>query len=299
MGSLVIDGRWFNFAVRVADEAEHSKLAKTSGMYVMYVEIVRAGEPERPVVAVPATSGTVGNLCVGKRGVFYDTRGRNYDARVLKIIENPISFREAMVAPFVRLGRFIGGKIEAISGSAERELESQLGKATDKVQNGVQEAVRNAPDVADTALQAGPEQTSAAQPGIAASRRDLLVGASVSLAALSSAFAFITKQLSGLSTATIVVALLVVLAVIFLPTAIVAAYKLSRRDLSAILEGCGWAINARMRLNAAQRQQFTHRKPYPEGAVGAPRQRRLIWLLVAAIALALATLAYHLVRRWG
>jgi hypothetical protein len=298
MGSLVIDGRWFNFAVKVEDQAEHSKLAKTSGMYVMYVDVVRAGEEGSFVAAVPATAGTVGNLCAGKRGVFYDTRGRHYDARVVKIIENPISFREAMFAPFVRLGRFIGGKIEAISGSAEKELESQLGKATDKVETGVQEAVRHAPDVAASAPQPAAGQPVQTQ-GSAASRRDLLVGASVSLAALSSAFAFITKQLAGLSTTTLVVAVLVVLVVVFLPTAIVAGYRLRRRDLSALLEGCGWAINARMRLNAIQRAQFTHHEPYPEGSTGTPKRGRMIWALIGAILLAIAVWVCQAVRLWG
>ncbi len=32
-----------------------------------------------------------------------------------------------MAAPFVRLGQFIGGKIEAISGTAQKALEGQVG----------------------------------------------------------------------------------------------------------------------------------------------------------------------------
>ncbi|MHC4592205.1 MAG: hypothetical protein ACYS8L_05860, partial [Planctomycetota bacterium] len=134
VGSLVIDGRWFNFAVRIENTAEHSELAKTSGMCVVYAELTRVDEADKIVIAAPATAGTAGNLCVGKRGVFYDTLGRHYDARVIQIIENPISFLEALIAPFVRLGRFIGGKIEAISGSAQKELEGQVGRATDKVE---------------------------------------------------------------------------------------------------------------------------------------------------------------------
>ncbi len=298
MGSLVIDGRWFNFAVRVEDRPEHSKLTRTSRIFVMYVELARMDESDAVTVAVPATAGTIGNLCPGKRGIFYDTQGRHYDARVVQIIENPISFQEALLSPFVRLGRFVSGKIEAISGSAEKELEQRLGTVTTKVQAGVQEAVRRAPEAAEAA-QAAPEQTAVAPaPAASAGRRDLLLGASVSIAALSSAFAFITKSLQGVSALTILLALGIGVLIVLLPTAIVAGVKLHRRDMSAILEGCGWAINARMRLNRRQRRQFTHREPYPAGATGTPRSRLAWRLMTLLLVAALAAVAAQVVRRW-
>jgi hypothetical protein len=299
MGSAVIDGRWFNFAVRVEDLQEHAKLARTSRIFVMYVRLTRVDEEEAVTVAVPATAGTIGNLCTGKRGIFYDTRGRHYDARVIQIIENPISFQEALLSPFVRLGRFVGGKIEAISGSAEKELEQQLGAVTTRVQSGVQEAVRHAPEAAEAA-QAPAEQQAAQRPPAtaSASRRDLLLGASVSIAALSSAFAFITKSLAGVSALTILLAVGIGALIVLLPTAIVAAVKLHRRDLSAILEGCGWAINARMRLNRRQRRQFTRREPYPADATGAPRSKRILWLLVLLLLALIVALAVQVICRW-
>jgi hypothetical protein len=122
-----------------------------------------------------------------------------------------------------------------------------------------------------------------------ASRRDILLGASVSIAALTSAFAFITKTLAGLQVWQVVVAALVAVGLVLLPTAIVAAVKLRRRDLSAILEGCGWAINARMRLNRRQRKQFTRQEPYPAGATGTPRRR---WFLVVCLVILLGLLAF-------
>ncbi|MCK4374751.1 MAG: hypothetical protein KAX19_05455, partial [Candidatus Brocadiae bacterium] len=290
MGSLVIDGRWFELSVKVEHLQEHSKLAKTSGMYVLYAELTRVDETDRTIVAVPATGGTAGNLCVGKRGVFYDTEGRHYDARIVQIIENPISFREPLVAPFVKLGRFIGGKIEAISGSAQKALEGQVGRATQKVQAGVQGAVRSGPTVA------GAMPAAATSSQVSASRRDMLLGASVSIAALTSAFAFITKSLAGVKGLTILLALVVVVLVVLLPTALVAAFKLRRRDLSAILEGCGWAINARMRLNRRQRAQFTHEEPYPKEASGTPPSR---WYARVLMVVLLALIAFGVLKAWG
>ncbi len=265
MGSLVIDGRWFNFAVRVEDRGEHARVARTSRIYVMYVELTRPDRPEPLLVAVPATSGTAGNLCAGKRGVFYDTDGRHYDARVVEIIENPISFKEALLSPFVRLGRFIVGKIEAMSTSAEKTLVSRVAEIPSEIGETTAEPRETSPEPARSS---------------SASRRDILVGASFSIAALSSAFAFITKTLAGLAAWQILTAVLLAAAAVLVPTAVIAGIKLRRRDLSAILEGCGWAINARMRLNRRQRKQFTRGQPYPAGATGTPRRR---WLLVVLL----------------
>ncbi len=78
--------------------------------------------------------------------------------------------------------------------------------------------------------------------------------------------------------------MLVILVIVSVPTAVVAAWKLARRDLSSILEGCGWAINARMRLNRRQRQQFTRSEPYPADAAGTPRKRWLLAVLLAVLA---------------
>lgn len=286
LGSLVMDGRWFNFAVLAQNLNEHVECAKESNTFVLYVELSRADETEKRTVVIPVTSGTSGTLRVGKRGVFFDVNGREYDARVVRIIENPVSFKETLLAPFKALGRLIVGKIEAISGSAQKELESTVSRTADQVQTGVQQTVREAPE--QTAGAAAQQGAQAETPQAAQSnRRDLLVGASVSVAALSSAFAFITKTLAGLKISTILAAVVVGLVLVFLPSAIVAFLKLRKRDLSAILEGSGWAINVRMRLTRRQRAQFTRREPYPADASGTPRARWIgVVLGLAAVAAA-------------
>jgi len=296
MGSLVIDSRWFSLAVKVKDIEEHCRLAKTSGMFVMYVELTHRGEPSGLMVAVPATSGTVGNLCVGKRGVFYDTTGKHYDARILRIIKNPISFREAAVAPFVRLGHFIAGKIEAISGSAQKELEGRVGLVTESVRTGVAETIREGPQGGGaSAPQSGGDGGFGAQGGT--SRRDLILGASVSVAALSSAFAFVTSRLTDAleHPGRLAGALAVIILVVLVPTALAAAIKLARRDLSAILEGCGWAINGRMHLSRQQRHQFTRFDGFPKDATGTPGRR---WALIVLLVILLGLIIAGVVKFW-
>jgi len=253
MGSAVIDGRWFNFCTRVDDVAAHAAVAGRSSVFCVYLEVTGREADEKFTVVAPATSGTKGNLDAGKRGVFFDVNGREYDARIVRIITNPISLREALASPFVRLWNFILGKIESLTSKAEKGLEQGAGKVL-----------------------AAPMQQ-----GAAASPAGLFVGVGVAIAALSSAFAYIVKTFAGLGHQKLLLGIGAVLLVVLAPVTLLAVLKLRRRDLSNLLEGSGWAINARMRLNRAQRRFFTRRVPYPKGAEGAPTGR---WKWVIAIA---------------
>ncbi len=236
MGTLVMDGRRFNFSVKVADRAAHSEIARTGNMFVLYAEIAPGGGREKYEIATSVTSGGKGNLCVGKRGMFEDVAGVEADARIVEIIENPISLGEAIVSPFQRLARALTGKIEAMTTTAE----TKLGITPDQPQTQPQSPAPN------RGLLAG----------------GLLVGGSVAIAALGSAFAYISKTLAGIELWKILLGIAIAILAVMLPTTIVAILKLRRRDLSAILEGAGWAINARMRLTRRQSRFFTQKPDY-------------------------------------
>ncbi|NQT19400.1 MAG: hypothetical protein HQ592_06825 [Planctomycetes bacterium] len=274
MGTLVMDGRRFNLAVRVENRAQHDAVAKSSNIYVLYAEVAPANGTKYEV-AVPATSGGKGNLCVGKRGVFRDIHGKESDAVVVQIIDNPVALREALVSPFIRLGRLVTGKIESITSSAEKEFDSQASVAMDRV--------ASAPGTAQ-------------KQGIAASGGMQLMGAGVALAAVGSAVAYIAKTVGETVEKNpwhIVAAVAGAALLVMLPTCIVAYLKLRKRDLSAILEGAGWGINARMRLTGAQGRFFTKRPRYPKGARGV---HYFLWrgLIVIALLLAICSGGYLL-----
>lgn len=258
MGALVMDGRWFGFAVKVDNVAAHSAVAKQSSLFVMYVEVTLP-DGTKLTVAVAVTSGTKGNLCVGKRGVFFDTHGQEHDARVVQVIENPVSMREALAVPFHRLWALAEGKIESWSGGAGKQLDAEFGK-----------------------LLAPPPTpgTPPARPGGG------LVGIGVVVAAMGSSFAFIIKTLSSMRPYHVLGGVAAAALLVILPISLIAALKLRRQDLSALLEGCGWAVNARMRLNRAQRREFTHCVDFPEGSEGSPKKHGLHRLVIALLLLA-------------
>jgi len=267
LGALVMDGRRFNLSVKIDDRAKHSTVAKTSNIFLLYVRIIPPRGDKPYEIAVPVTSGGKGNLVVGKRGVFQDINGRESDAQVVQIIENPISVSEALVSPFKRIGKLLGGKIEALATAAEKKLDT----AVTKVQ---------APTP--------PAQTGKPSAGLLAG--GLLMGGGVAVAAVAAGVASVINALKGVAPLKLVIGIAAALFAVMLPMAIVAFLKLRKRDLSAILEGIGWAINARMRLTFRLGRFFTQSPGLPKRATSL--HRRCVWtvivgiLIIAAVALA-------------
>ena len=279
MGTLVMDGRHFTLAVRVLDRDLHKRLSAASNVFVLFTEITdREGQPQYEV-AVPVTSGGRGNLQVGKRGIFVDTEGESHHAKVIHIVENPISFREAMISPFVRMGQAITGKLEKMQSVAEDRIEKFGVGAVSKVEPTDKPAEAAAPAPA------------------AQSTAGALAGGGIALAALGSSGAFVISTLAGMSAWTILATIGALSQVILLPILTVAWIKLRRRDLSSILEGSGWGINARMRLDRRQADTFTLRPPYPPGSRGIRHRTWWLWL-VAAVAIVGGAVALALWKGW-
>ena len=250
-GSLLIGGRAFHLAVRVQNRKEHIKLSSESGMCVCYIHV--AGDiPKREFeVAVPVTAGTRAGLFVGRRGVFHDTDGIILEAKIVHIIDNPVSISEAIMQPFTRIAKFISGKIENWSSSADKNFEKQVG------------------DV----LSDKPVQTKVAAAPAQSSFGSTLMGGSVAFAALGSSLAFITKQLSELQIHKIILGLAIIIALIMIPTAIVAFLKIRKRNLSALLQASEWAINDRMLLGYKLSKLLSNKPALPAGAVSEQRDQ--------------------------
>ncbi|MFL5348362.1 MAG: hypothetical protein ACJ8AT_26500 [Hyalangium sp.] len=127
-GTLIMAGREFSLAVRVMDRASHAAMASEASMFILYC-VISGGQPARTFeVAVPVTSGTTRGLYVNKRGVFRDTEGREYDAQVVQIIQQPVSLYEATTAPLRRLIRLIFSRVESWSNTTDAQLQGRLSR---------------------------------------------------------------------------------------------------------------------------------------------------------------------------
>ena len=229
-GTLVMDGRHFTMAVKVADRQHHIDTCKNSNIFVLYCELFGSDSSKVHEIAVPVTAGNRGTLHLNKWGIFNDLNGKELHAKVVDIVENPISVSEAVADPFMRIKKTFFSRLEEFSSTAEEQLFKQKDKDKKK------------------------ETSTGTLFGIGG----------VALAALGSSLAFITQTVSALSAKTVLSALLLIAALIVVPTAISAYVRLSRRDLSTILEGSGWGLNSRMKLTAQQANHFTRRPERPE-----------------------------------
>jgi hypothetical protein len=94
----------------------------------------------------------------------------------------------------------------------------------------------------------------------------------VAFAALGSSFAFITSQLANIGSIWKAIGCLLIVVVglalaVLVPVLILGVIRLRRRDLAAILEASGWAINARLRIKRGLGTLFTFEPDFPENAV--------------------------------
>ncbi len=224
-GTLIMDGRHFNMALKVNDRQQHIDTCKGSSIFVLYCELFGSNGEKLHEIAVPVTSGCRGTLRLNKWGIFNDLDGNELHAKVVDIVANPISVREAVSDPFIRIRDSFFSRLEEFSSKAEEKVFKKQDKEKKKE----------------------------------ASATPLLGMGGVAVAALGSALAFITQTLASMSLNTVLIALLVIFLLIIVPTAISAYARLSRRDLSTILEGSGWGLNSRMKLTREQANHFTHR----------------------------------------
>lgn len=278
-GRLLIDGRWLNLCMEVPNPAAHAAIAKASGIFTVYAKITPSGGAPYTIVA-PATVGSRGKLQAGKRGVFFDLRNHEHDAIVTSVIENPISLMEAVLAPFKNIANMLLGKIDALSTQAQTGLEKAADSAVTDVMGGK--------SVTDSKPAAPPTQNMG----------NLFMGVSVSIAALSSGFAFFAKSLSGMSVRARCLTGLSALLIVFGPVILAGVIKLLRQDIGPLLEGAGWSINRLMGLTWHLRRQLTVRKPYPREADGTPRRRRRTILLSLINLALLAGIIWTCIRLW-
>lgn len=300
-GTLVIDGRRLEFCMRVADRAAHKAVAAESKMFLIYAKILdREGGATLFEVAAPVTSGERGRLTVGKRGIFLGVDGKEQDAVIVEVVENPISLIEAIKAPFTRTWAFVQGKVEGFATAKLKAAEQSAAAKLDSTATALQTAPTVPPPAGGPAAAPEPKKDAAAGGGVS----NLLLGGGIAFAALGSAMAYIVSTLAKVSALGLLKAVASIVLVIVGFSALLGWLKLRKRDLAPLLEASGWATNLRMKLNARLGRLFTRRPGLPRGSVrsraslGPGDPRRSSGMLVVAIVL-LVTALVLLVWRLG
>ena len=230
-GVLRIDGREMNLCFHVDSEAAHAALSGKSNCCVIYVKLSRPSEKAERLACAVVTAGRVDTLYVGRNGVFYDRDGKDWEAVITKVVENPVSLAEAFWAPWKKIGEGVSGLVKKFVG--DRQV-----KATGDVQKGTE------------SLQAG---------GAAMASSVAAIGIGIGM--VGTAAAAIVSAVKGLHPWWMFfVALAAVVLVVSVPSAVLAYFKLRKRDLGAILNASGWAINRPMRFSMRRARDFTKRR---------------------------------------
>ena len=238
-GTLYLDQRSCELTLPVEDAAKHAVMAGMAGAYLAYCDCVRKSTGEKMNIVAAFSQGDDDNLMVGRNGIFYDRKGRDYDATITKILSNPISLRQAFWSPYKKLVRMIEEMIAKRAAAA---------------------------DAASTAKMEG----AVAAPTKPAEPKKVDVGAVAAMGVAFSALAAVGVGLMGLfkgiapwQIPLIVIGLILLISV---PSLILAFMKLRKRNLGPILDANGWAVNARAKINVPFGTSLTGIAKLPPGA---------------------------------
>ena len=272
-GTLVIDQRACNLCLRVNDMAKHNAQAPDSGMYLIYCQCTLHATGEKMQIVAAMTVGDIRNLKVGKNALFYDRQGRDWEAEVVKIIDNPISIGQAFWSPYRKLGEWVSGLIT--KSAAEKEKKS-FADMTAK-------------------LQTPPAAGQAAQPAPFDVAKFAGIFAAIGLA-IGSIGTFLTSLLSEVKEMHAWALLIVpaVLIVVSGPSMILAWMKLRKRNLAPLLNANGWAINADAIVSVLFGNTLTDQAQFPIVKLNDPFAKKGLskgskWsIAIAAIVLGIA-----------
>lgn len=225
-GELYIDERCCELCLKVPDMGPHNAATGLSGMYILYCNCVNKVTGATMTIAAVVTDGDVADLREGKHGLFYDRKGEEWDATVTKIVENPISIRQAFWAPYNKLGRYIESTIEKRAAEKDSKVTSDM---TSKVDAPAEK--KQAFDIAKFA-------------GIFAAIGMAVAGIGVALKSMA-------QSLADFKLYQWLILIAVIMLVISGPSMILAWLKLRKRNLSPLLNANGWAVNASVKVNIA------------------------------------------------
>ena len=241
-GTLYLDNRGCNLCIDVTDPGKHATLAGLAGAYLAYCDCTRPGGQKRTVVAV-FSNGDSENLMVARNGVFYDRKGNDWDATITKIVDNPISIRQAFWSPYKKLIRLIEEQAAKRAASADAAATANLHAATTTV----------------NADKKAPEPPKKIDTGT-------LAAIGLVLTTLLGALGTIFSKILGLAWWQIPLAFIAILLAISLPSMAIAWLKLRKRNLGPILDANGWAINNRAKMNIPFGASLTDLPQLPAGS---------------------------------
>ncbi|MDE2119037.1 MAG: hypothetical protein KGJ19_10665, partial [Betaproteobacteria bacterium] len=211
---------------------------------------VRNGGTEKMSIAAAFTAGDSDFLTAGRNGIFYDRKGRDWSASIVRIIDHPISIRQAFWSPYKKLIKMIGEQTQKLAASQASSVEDKMLKA-----------VVDSSKPAVTAPAAPPKP-----PFDVGKFAGIFAAIGLAVGAIGGILASIVSGVLGLKLWQMPFALFGLMLLVSGPAMMLAWFKLKKRNLGPILDASGWAINARVRINIPFGTLLTGMAELPEGA---------------------------------
>ncbi len=244
-GTLYLDGRACELCVRVANPDTHATLSGLSQTYLAYCRCARRGSTEQMHIAAAFTGGDADNLMIGRNGIFYDRLGQDWDATIVKIVEHPISVRQAFMSPYKRIGRMIGDQIAKFAAAKDSAVDASAGSKL----AGVGTDPAKPPTPFDVGKFAG-----------------IFAAIGLALGAIGTALATVMSGFLNLALWQMPLVIGGVVLMISGPSMLIAYLKLRQRNLAPILDAGGWAVNTKARINIPFGTTLTRLAELPQGS---------------------------------
>lgn len=251
IGKLYLDQRSCDLCLPVEDAGRHAAMAGLAGAYLAYCDCVRKGTGEKRQIVAAFTDGDSDNLMIGRNGIFYDRKGRDWDATITKIIDNPISLRQAFWSPYKKFVRMMEEQIAKRAAAADAASTAKMESAATSV------------------AQADATKPAAAAPPPKKVDVGTVAALGVAFGAIGTFLTVVWANILGiikLGPFAMVGAIVGLLLFISGPALILAFIKLRKRNLAPVLDANGWAVNAKAKINVPFGRSLTQVAELPPGA---------------------------------
>ncbi|MCR5455611.1 MAG: phage holin family protein [Bacteroidales bacterium] len=294
-GTLFIDQRSCDLCIKVADMGKHTASAAQSAMFIAYCDCESKKLGKKMQIAAVITDGDVDNITAGKNGVFYDRAGNDWEATVTKVIDNPISIRQAFWSPYKKFAKFIEEQVTKFASTKDAEATKN---ATAKIS---EKGAEMTAKPAEGAAAAAPKQ-----PFDIAKFCGIFAAIGLALGFIGS---FIVSAVTGFLNLPWWGMFLAVLAIMLLisgPAMLLAYLKLRRRNLAPVLNANGWAVNAHAFVNITFGATLTQLAKFPFVKGNDPLAdkkyplwKKILWIIVVVGIIGFALYCNGKLERFG
>ncbi|HEY6007633.1 MAG TPA: hypothetical protein VIU40_04860, partial [Geobacteraceae bacterium] len=260
----------------------HASLAAPRRLHLAYCNLERKSDGLTRTICAAFTAGYSESLWVGRAGVFYDRLGRDWDAVIVKVVENSISLREAFWSPWRKMARMVGAQVNKIMAAREAAAQASFQKGVDETGKAVAAGAQPPPPPA-----AG-----------GAAMASSVAALGIALGFISTAMTAVVSLLAGMPIWKTGLAIVGLFLMVSGPSVVLTYFRIRSRDLAPVLNASGWAVNQRIPLPLKLARRLTRlaelpaagsvalrADPYADKSRKGPALGILLALAAAALAL--------------